>query len=147
MAFVVKAIFASVGLMVILLQASCVLVSGRPYAEIRQWTGHGALSTYQAAIIGLDGKMKFDGRQAYQVEPGQHVLLLATSGPTRPKDATKAVNLVVQACRSYLIAAEHACSSCDEWEPIVHSVRDISGCEVEPADGGKSADTPTGVGT
>ena len=63
------------------------------------------------------------------------------------KDATKAVNLVVQVCRSYLIAAEHACSSCDEWEPIVHSVRDISGCEVEPADDGKSADTPTGVGT
>jgi|GEM_PF-3929715 len=132
-------VFASITL------ASCAsMVGDKPYAQIHQWTGSGGLATYHARIVGLDGAMKFEDRSPYTVDPGLHVLLVTTSGPTRRavNETSKTMYLAAKPCQAYFIATEHSCSTCDEWEPIVRVSREIKGCLAleeaasDPAQGG-----------
>lgn len=131
----------SVLLLSVLALSACASTQNRHQtAEIHQWTGQGSLSTYAARIVGLDGKLRFDQRAQYSVEPGLRVVLLATSGPTRPQDETQSIYLAAKPCQAYFLAAEHACSRCKDWKPVVQNIRPIPGCVVDAEPAGVAAD-------
>lgn len=122
-------------LLVAALLSACASM-GLPYAEIEGYRGAGRSDAYEESvrILAIDGKAILNGSLSERIEPGQHMVVLA-SARRDPRGKAKGMLAPLKAkpCMRYHFAARHESMTLHEpWTLVLKQVEPIPECQARP---------------
>jgi hypothetical protein len=86
------------------------------------------IHTYATVITAIDGRSTMPHAVPVPVEPGPHVIELATAPTAGFRTAdTRVVNLNVEPCKRYYIVAERGNRLQQNWRPVIEYVEAAGG--------------------
>jgi hypothetical protein len=81
------------------------------------------------AISRIDGQTTRNPRRPDPVAPGKHSVEISfTSARAVVGDPLQTIEIDVQPCKRYRVAAQYQTAASGKWEPVVQAVEDISEC-------------------
>ena len=125
-----KKILAAVAAMVWLLPGPGMAAPyDKPYGLIESGDRSQTRKEETVAISRIDGESTRNPRRPDPVAPGKHSVELSfTSARTTVGDDLKTIEIDVQPCKRYRVAARYHTSASGKWDPVVQSVEDIGEC-------------------
>lgn len=111
------------------LLGACAMRPG--YGEISGSAGAApGLDLASTEIVGIDGRLLFDSRETWWLEPGTHDVLVVSTRRGRRFTVANELQIVVAPCMRYVIAARHTHALADAgWTPEVLRQEPIKGCK------------------
>lgn len=101
----------------------------QPYGLIESGDRSQTRKEETVAISRIDGQSTNNPRRPDPVAPGKHSVELSfTSARTTVGDDLKTIEIDVQPCKRYRVAARYHTSASGKWDPVVQSVEDIGEC-------------------
>ena len=83
-----------------------------------------------AAISRIDGNSVRNPRKSDPLTPGKHVVEISfSSARAVVADTLQTVEIDIQPCKRYRIAAKYESAVSGRWEPVVQAVEDIGECK------------------
>jgi hypothetical protein len=125
-----KKILAAVAAMVWLLPGPGMAAPyDKPYGLIESGDRSQTRKEETVAISRIDGESTRNPRRPDPVAPGKHSVEISfTSARTTVGDDLKTIEIDVQPCKRYRVAARYHTSASGKWDPVVQSVEDIGEC-------------------
>lgn len=81
-----------------------------------------------AKVMAVDGDTMIVS--PIRLEPGRRTLAVVSLGAARGGvQHPRPLVLEAEACVRYYVAAQHACPSCEDWEPVVYAREPIGDCD------------------
>ncbi len=98
------------------------------YIESDSFGTRAEMNTHPVQISAVDGRLS--GLDRIRVEPGEHSVTAYSLQPrsTRRVISEYTTTIMVEACKTYSLGAEHRDSLAEEWQLVVVDVRPIPGC-------------------
>ena len=126
-----KKILAAVAAMVWLLPGPGMAAPyDKPYGLIESGDRSQTRKEETVAISRIDGESTRNPRRPDPVAPGKHSVEISfTSARTTVGDDLKTIEIDVQPCKRYRVAARYHTSASGKWDPVVQSVEDIGECK------------------
>lgn len=82
------------------------------------------------AISRIDGRSPRDPRRSDPVAPGRHVVQISfDTARTLVPEPLQTIEIDVQPCKRYRIAAHYESAVSGQWKPVVQQVEDIGECK------------------
>jgi len=101
----------------------------KPYGLIESGDRSQTRKEETVAISRIDGESTRNPRRPDPVAPGKHSVEISfTSARTTVGDDLKTIEIDVQPCKRYRVAARYHTSASGKWDPVVQSVEDIGEC-------------------
>jgi len=102
----------------------------QPYGLIESGDRSQTRNQETVAIIRIDGASTRNPRRPDPVAPGKHAVEISfTSARAVVGDDLKTIEIDVQPCKRYRVAAQYHTSASGKWDPVVQSVEDIGECK------------------
>jgi len=126
-----KKILAAVAAMVWLLPGPGMAAPyDKPYGLIESGDRSQTRKEETVAISRIDGESTRNPRRPDPVAPGKHSVEISfTSARTTVGDDLKTIEIDVQPCKRYRVAARYHTTASGKWDPVVQSVEDIGECK------------------
>lgn len=120
----------------ILMAAAAVLASApaaagpydQPYGLIESADRSQTRKEEPVAISRIDGQSTRNPRRPDPVPPGKHSVEISFASARVVGDQLKTIEIDVQPCKRYRVAAQYQTAVSGKWEPIVASTEDIGEC-------------------
>ncbi len=111
-----------------LLLGACAGTPGAPWARVSgDYTG-ATVNRFPVTITSVDGRMLT--RKSVVVEPGTHTFTMIPDKPSRFRTLVEGkLELDVEPCRHYVLAAQFENSTTERWQPVVDRVLDLPDCQ------------------
>lgn len=101
----------------------------QPYGLIESGDRSQTRKEETVAISRIDGESTRNPRRPDPVAPGKHSVEISfTSARATVGDDLKTIEIDVQPCKRYRVAARYHTSASGKWDPVVQSVGDIGEC-------------------
>lgn len=101
----------------------------QPYGRVESGSRMQTQKHEPAAITKIDGKSTRDVRRSDPLAPGKHVVTVRfSSARTVVAEQSQTIEVDVQPCKRYLIAASYESKVHGHWTPVVQAVEDIGEC-------------------
>jgi len=102
----------------------------QPYGLIESGQRLQAQKQEPAAMSRIDGVSVRNPRKSDPLTPGKHVVDVSfSSSRTVVGDTLQAIEIDVQPCKRYRIAAKYQSQVSGNWEPVLQAVEDIGECK------------------
>ena len=102
----------------------------QPYGLIESGDRSQTRNQETVAISRIDGASTRNPRRPDPVAPGKHAVEISfTSARAVVGDDLKTIEIDVQPCKRYRVAAQYHTSASGKWDPVVQSVEDIGECK------------------
>jgi len=101
----------------------------QPYGLIESGDRSQTRKEESVAISRIDGASTRNPRRPDPVAPGKHSVEISfTTARTTVGDDLKTIEIDVQPCKRYRVAARYHTAASGKWDPVVQSVEDIGEC-------------------
>lgn len=102
----------------------------QPYGLIESGDRSQTRKQETVAISRIDGVSTRNARRPDPVAPGKHAVEISfASARAVVGDDLKTIEIDVQPCKRYRVAAQYHTSTSGKWDPVVQSVEDIGECK------------------
>jgi hypothetical protein len=102
----------------------------QPYGLIESGTRSQTRKQEPVAISRIDGESPRNARRPDPVAPGvRKVEVSFTSARTVVADELQSIEVNVEPCKRYQLAAQYETATTGKWKPVVQSVEDIGECK------------------
>lgn len=101
----------------------------KPYGTIESGDRSQTRKQETVAISKIDGQTTRNPRRPDPVAPGKHSVEISfTSARAVVGDSLQTIEIDVQPCKRYRVAAQYETATTGKWKPVVQSVEDIGEC-------------------
>lgn len=102
----------------------------QPYGLIESGDRSQTRKEETVAISRIDGEPTRNPRRPDPVAPGKHSVEISfTTARAVVGDDLKTIEIDVQPCKRYRVAARYHTTASGKWDPVVQSVEDIGECK------------------
>ena len=100
----------------------------QPYGIIESGDKSATRNEEPVAISRIDGQSTRNPRRPDPVAPGKHSVEISFASARVVGDTSKTIEIDVQPCKRYRVAARYGNATSAKWEPIVQATEDIGEC-------------------